>query len=71
MTKSIKFRVDDMSEMLEVYIDGKCVNEGNFWDFDFVRDVPDLLHKLDVNVTVEEYEYDDGYEGEFEEGEDE
>ena len=62
MTKSIKFRVDDMSEMMEVWIDGKRVNEGNFWDFDFVRDVPDLLHTLGIKVEVEDYEYDDGCE---------
>jgi hypothetical protein len=73
MTKSVKFRVDDLSEMLEVYIDDKCVRNGNFWDFDFVNDVPDLLKTLGVPVTVEEYEYDDGWEdeSEFEEGEDE
>lgn len=61
MTKSVKFRVDDDSEMLEVWIDGECVNEGNFWDYDFVRDVPDLLSKLGLDVEVEDYEYDDGY----------
>ena len=64
--KTVKFRVDDMREMLEVYVDGKCVNEGNFWDYDFVRDVPDLLSKLGVDVDVEDYEYDDGF-GEEEE----
>lgn len=64
MTKSVKFRVDDLSEMLEVHIDGKCVREGNFWDFDFVNDVPDLLQSIGVQVQLEEYEYDDGFEDE-------
>lgn len=61
MSKSVKFRVDDNSEMLEVYIDDKLVNEGNFWDYDFVRDVPSLLSKLGFDIEVEDYEYDDGY----------
>lgn len=65
--KSVKFRVDDLSEMLEVYIDGKCVNSGNFWDFDFVRDAPDLLNSVGVKVSVEEYSYDDGEEEDEEE----
>ena len=67
--KSVKFRVDDMSEMCEVWVDGKRVNEGNFWDFDFVRDTPDLLSALGVKVEVENYEYDNGFDDEFEEDE--
>lgn len=67
MTKSVKFRVDEMSEMLEVYIDGKCIREGNFWDFDFVNDVPDLLEAVGVKFESEEYECDDGYEEDEEE----
>lgn len=70
MSKTVKFRVDEMSEMLEVYIDGKQVREGNFWDFDFVNDVPDLLKAVGVKFESEEYEYDDGYEELEEEEED-
>lgn len=69
MVKSVKFRVDNDSEVLEIWIDGKCVNEGNFWDYDFVRNTPDLLSKLGVDVDVEEYEYDDGYTDEEEDEE--
>lgn len=65
--KSVKFRVDGMSEMCEVWVDGKCVNVGNFWDFDFVHDTPDLLHSLGVKVELEEYEYDNGFEDEEDE----
>lgn len=62
MTKSVKFRVDEMSEMLEVYIDGKLWQTGNFWDFDFLGMSQELLHRVGVQVEVEEYEYDDGFE---------
>lgn len=56
MSKCVKFRVDEMSEMLEVYIDDKVYMTGNFWDFDFVRDVPDLLDKLGVSNHQEDYD---------------
>ena len=65
MTKSVTFRVDDNSEMVEIYIDNKFWQSGNFWDFDFVRDVPDLLDKLGVKNYQEEYSYGDD-EGEEE-----
>lgn len=58
-TKHVKFRTDDNSEMLEIYVDGELFGEGNYWDFDFVRDSINLLTKLDIDVSVEDYEYDD------------
>lgn len=64
MTKSITFRVDNDCEMLEVLIDGKVWREGNFWDFDFVQDVPALLDKLGIVNDEEDYTYDE--EGEEE-----
>lgn len=59
MSKSVEFRVDESCEMLAVYIDGKCWREGNYWDFDFVRDVPSLLDKLGIENYEEEYSYED------------
>lgn len=62
--KLVTFRTDYDSEMLEVLINGKVWLAGNFWDFDFVRDVPDLLDKLGVINDQEDYNYGD--EGEEE-----
>lgn len=55
--KEVMFRVDNDSEMLEVYINDDCVMSGNFWDFNFVTDVPSLLDKLGIINYEEEYSY--------------
>lgn len=55
--KEVLFRVDNYSEMLEVYINDDCVMMGNFWDFNFVTDVPSLLDKLGIINYEEEYSY--------------
>ena len=55
--KEVLFRVDNDSEMLEVYINDGCVMSGNFWDFNFVTDVPSLLDKLGIANYEEEYSY--------------
>lgn len=55
--KEVLFRVDNDSEMLEVVIGGEVWLSGNFWDFDFVRDVPNLLDKLGVDNYEEDYSY--------------
>lgn len=57
--KSVLFRVDDSSEMLEVYIGDKLWRVGNFWDFDFVEDAQALLEKAGVEVDSEDYNYED------------
>jgi len=61
MSKSVEveFRLDASCEMLAVYINGKCWREGNYLDFDFVRDVPSLLDKLGIENYEEEYSYED------------
>lgn len=55
--KEVLFRVDNDSEMLEVYINDDCVMSGNFWDFNFVTDVSSLLDKLGITNYEEEYSY--------------
>ena len=57
--KEVLFRIDNASEMLEVVIDGELWCDGNFWDFDFVRDAPSLLDKLGVDNSEEYYSYGD------------
>jgi len=57
--KEVLFRVDNDSEMIEVVIGGEVWLSGNFWDFDFVRDVPNLLDKLGVDNYEEDYSYGD------------
>jgi hypothetical protein len=48
----VDFLVDNNSEMLEVIVNGRTVAFGNFWDFDYMRDVPSLLRELGINVEV-------------------
>ena len=57
--KSVLFRKDEDCEMLEVYVDGKLWRQGNYWDFDFERDVHYLLDKLGIENSEETYSYED------------
>lgn len=57
--KRVKFRQDENCEMLEVYIDGEHWRTGNFWDFKFENDVPDLLSALGIETKIENYSYDE------------
>ena len=57
--KQVTFRQDDNCEMLEVYVDGEHWRTGNYWDFNFENDVPDLLKELGVKVNTESYNYDE------------
>ena len=57
--KSVLFRKDESCEMLEVYVDGKLYDSGNYWDFDFVRGVPKLLDELGIQNSEEDYYYED------------
>lgn len=59
MKKSVLLRTDENSEILELYIDGKLWREGNFWDFNLIEDLPDILGKLGVDYDEETYEYGD------------
>jgi len=52
MTDKVDFLVDKNTEMLEVLINGRTIAFGNFWDFDYVRDVPALLRELGIKVEV-------------------
>lgn len=52
MNNKVDFLVDKNTETLEVLINGRTVAFGNFWDFDYVRDVPILLRELEINVEV-------------------
>jgi hypothetical protein len=45
--------------MLEVYVDGKLYDSGNYWDFDFVTGVPKLLDELGIENSEETYSYED------------
>lgn len=55
--KSVLFRNDEDCEMLEIYIDGKLWRAGNYWDFNFPSDVVELLDKLGVDNSEEDYSY--------------
>ena len=54
----VNFRIDKDAEMLVVEINGEVWMEGNFWDFDFVSDVPRLLDKLGVENYEEDWVYE-------------
>lgn len=55
----VVFRKDEDCEMLELYVDGKLWRTGNFWDFNFENDVPDLLDLLGIENSEEDYSYED------------
>lgn len=59
MSKSVLFRKDKYHEMLEVYVNGKLYDSGNYWDFDFVTGLPRLLDELGIENYEEEYSYED------------
>ena len=59
MIKSVLFRKDKYNEMLEVYVNGKLYDSGNYWDFDFVTGLPHLLDELGIENYEEEYSYED------------
>jgi hypothetical protein len=56
--KKVHIFRDEDCEMMRIESDGKCLFEGNYWDFDGERDVADLLRDLGLSVTEEGYEYE-------------
>lgn len=54
----VVFKNDESCEMLEVWINGKCWATGNYWDFNFLSDVPELLDALGIDNEQEDYEYE-------------
>lgn len=59
MAKSVTFRKDEDCEMLEVYIGGEHWRTGNYWDFNFVEDLPEILDALGVANFQEDFSYED------------
>ena len=59
MSKSVLFRKDESCEMMEVYVNGKLYDSGNYRDFDFVTGLPHLLDELGIENYEEEYSYED------------
>ena len=57
--KTVTLRTDENSEMAQLYINDKLWREGNFWDFNFIQDIPFLLSKLGIDCVEEDYEYFD------------
>ena len=65
----VVIRTDDDYEMYEIIVDGKVVDGGNFWDFNFPDDLENILEKVEVDVSTEDYNYEEEHTEEFEEGE--
>lgn len=59
MGKKVEILTDHDTEMLLINVDGQCVFEQNTWDFNTWHYLPELLKKLDAEVTVGNYTYED------------
>ena len=58
--KKVLIRVDESCEMMEVYVGKKCINSGNFWDFDARQLLEDVLDELGIHNEVDTtWEYED------------
>lgn len=53
----VVFKKDESCNMLSVWINDECWYEGNYWDFDFMDDVPTLLDVLGIENEEENYTY--------------
>lgn len=62
---SVLIRQDHTYEMYEIVIDGRVVDDGNFWDFNFPDDLETILEKVGVSVSTEEYSYEEEHPEEF------
>jgi len=56
---AVHFLRDKDCDMLKVIINGKVWREGNYWDFDFQSDVPDMLDAMGTENYEQDYTYED------------
>lgn len=54
----VTIRRDDNSEMMEIWVNGERVFEGNFWDFSLDQTLPSVLEAAGVDVVEEDYDYE-------------
>lgn len=50
---SVIIRDDSSCEMLEVIVDGKVIESGNYWDYSSKSILVNVLHALKIDVTVD------------------
>jgi len=53
---------DSKCEMMRICKDGKCIFEGNFWDFDRnPKGIQEFINNLGLQNKIEELNYDKWY----------
>jgi hypothetical protein len=58
--KTVTIKVDESCEMMEVYVGGKLIDSGNFWDFDAKDLLENVLDELGIeNLIDNTWEYED------------
>lgn len=51
-------RTDTDSDMRQIEVNGVIIEEGNFWDFDLVDTLTEVLSRVNVEVEEQDYEYE-------------
>lgn len=47
---------DDGSEMKKIEVNGKIINEGNYWDFDLDTTLKDISKALKIDFLIKNYD---------------
>lgn len=50
---SVIIKDDSSCEMLEVVVNGKVIESGNYWDYESKSLLVNVLHALNIDVTVD------------------
>lgn len=58
MKNQVKILKDDSCDMLKIEVNGKCVFEQNDWDFNLTEHIRGILNELNVELVVDDYNYE-------------
>ncbi len=59
MKKKIVIYNDEYSEMKKIEINGKIIEEGNYWDFDLDSTLSQVLDNLNISLIFKKYRFEE------------